>query len=234
VADWCGGAKVRNLYGITETGSWIAASPADAAPADGLIGRPWGAEIKLTAGGAPDQAPSRSQCCSVGKEGHVWVKTEALMTGYLDRADLTAEKIIDGWFCTGDIGVFDPEGQLFLKGRERDEINRGGLKIYPADIESVVSSFAAVRESCSFGHDDSRYGQSVAIALVMEEDDPSTLKKLYAWTSERLAEHKIPTQWYLLDDIPKSDRGKINRGELASHCAARPALDMKRILGTAE
>ena len=98
----------------------------------------------------------------------------------------------------------------------------------------MISSFTAVRESCSFGHEDSRYGQSVAVALVMEVDDPATLRDLYYWTTERLADHKVPTRWFLLEEIPKTDRGKINRANLAQHCAAQPPLDMKRILGGAE
>ena len=234
IIAWCGRAAVRNLYGITETGSWIAASPRHCTPADGLIGTPWGADFKVMASASLDQGPSKAAPCRSGEMGHIWVQTEALMRGYLDRPDLTAEKIVDGWFCTGDIGLFDAEGQLFLKGRERDEINRGGLKIYPADIESVISSFTAVRESCSFGHEDSRYGQSVAVALVMDVDDPATLRDLYSWTTERLADYKVPTRWYLLEDIPKTDRGKINRANLSQYCATQPPLDMKQILGGAK
>jgi long-chain acyl-CoA synthetase len=152
------------------------------------------------------------------------------MKGYLDRDGLTAGTVVDGWFSTGDIGLLDAQGRLFLKGRERDEINRGGIKIYPADVEAVVSSFLAVRESCAFAYDDPSYGQSVAVALIMEDDDPATLKDLYAWTTERLAEHKVPTSWFLLDDIPKTDRGKINRNNLARHCAMQTPVDMARIL----
>ena len=232
IVAWCGGAAVRNLYGITETGSWIAASPRESAPADGLVGKPWGADFAVTPGGTPAEAPSRAGLCAQGTAGHIWVKTAALMRGYLDRPELTAEKIVDGWFCTGDIGLFDSAGQLFLKGRERDEINRGGMKIYPADIEAVVSSFPEVRESCSFALEDPHYGQSVAVALVMEKEDPGTLCQLHSWTSERLADHKLPSRWFLLNDIPKTDRGKINRANLAAHCAAQRPLDMRRLLGS--
>ena len=209
VTDWCGGAAVRNLYGITETGSWIAGSPRDGAPADGLVGYPWGASFEIMAGGSPIHAPSRTEPNKQGAEGHIWVKTASLMKGYLDREDLTSEKIVDGWFSTGDIGLFDAQGRLYLKGRERDEINRGGIKIYPADVEAVVSSHRAVSEACCFAFDDSHYGQSVAVALVMDQADPATLKNLYTWTTERLAEHRVPAFWFLLDNIPKTDRGKI-------------------------
>lgn len=233
IVSWCGGAAVRNLYGITETGSWIAASPRNGIPANGYIGTPWGADFKVMPGTSPDLSPSKIASCRPGESGHIWVKTEALMRGYLDRPDLTAEKIVDGWFCTGDIGVCDTEGMLFLKGRERDEINRGGLKIYPADIESVISSFADVRECCAFGHEDSRYGQSVAVALVMETEDTVLLRNLYIWTSKRLPDHKIPVRWHLLDEIPKTDRGKINRAKLAQYCADQAPVDIRQILGAA-
>lgn len=231
IVSWCGGAAVRNLYGITETGSWIAASPREGRPADGYIGTPWGADFKVMPHSSSDLSPAKTAPCRAGESGHIWVKTDALMLGYLDRPDLTAEKIVDGWFCTGDIGICDSEGRLFLQGRERDEINRGGLKIYPADIEAVVSSCAEVRECCAFGHADSRYGQSVAVALVMERDDAAVLRNLYSWAKERLPDHKLPVRWHLLDEIPKTDRGKINRAKLAQFCAAQATVDMKQILG---
>ena len=233
ISNWCGGATVRNVYGITETGSWIVGSPPDADPMDGLVGTGWGASISITRGSTPDHSPATGAFCAQGIVGHIWLKTPALMQGYLDRQDLTEQAVSENWFSTGDIGLIDEQGRLILKGRERDEINRGGMKVYPADIEAVASSFPLVRDCCSFACPDPHYGQSVGIALVLEKDDPATMKALHSWISDHLAGHKIPTTWFLLEEIPKTSRGKVKRGELADHCAERTPVDMAQILEAA-
>jgi acyl-CoA synthetase (AMP-forming)/AMP-acid ligase II len=152
------------------------------------------------------------------------------MKGYLERDDWTAQKISDNWFSTGDIGFIDESGQLVLKGRERDEINRGGLKIYPVDIEAVVSRFPGVIEACCFACDDPVFDQSVGVSIVTNEEITPFLADLYEWTSEHLPSYKIPTCWFRVDGIPKSNRGKINRKELALHCAGLKPLNMTRFL----
>jgi len=233
ITDWCGGGAVRNVYGITETGSWIAGSRKGAEPMDGLVGGGWGTSFRITEGSGPDHAPDNGVSYPRGTVGHIWANTSALMEGYLDRQDLTDQVVSQGWFSTGDIGKIDAEGQLILKGRERDEINRGGMKVYPADIEAAVSSFPAVLDCCSFACSDPHYGQSVGVALVMEKSDQATLRAVYRWTIDRLADHKIPTFWYMLDEIPKTNRGKVKRNELAEHCAGLIPVDMARILGQA-
>lgn len=230
VIEWCGGAKVRNVYGITETGSWIAGSANDSLPADGLVGYPWGGQFAVMPGGSIDHCPSEKLPCAVGQKGYIWVKTSTLMKGYLERDDWTAEKISDNWFSTGDIGFIYESGQLVLKGRERDEINRGGLKIYPVDIEAVVSRFPGVIEACCFACDDPVFDQSVGVSIATNEEVIPFLADLYEWTSEHLPSYKIPTCWFRVDGIPKSNRGKINRKELALHCAGLEPLNMARFL----
>ena len=88
--------------------------------------------------------------CAVGETGYVWLNTPALMKGYFQRDDLTTKAVIDGWFFTGDIGVLDARGRLSLRGRERDEINKGGMKIYPADVDAVVERFDMASDVCTF------------------------------------------------------------------------------------
>ena len=85
--------------------------------------------------------------------GPVWVRTPALMRGYLGRDDLTRNAIRQGWLQTGDLGRLDQTGRLHLRGRERDEINRGGFEVYPGDIETVVEQFDRALDCCAFGHD---------------------------------------------------------------------------------
>ena len=154
IREWCVGATVRNVYGITEVGSWIAGTAPGDLPRDNLIGKPWGTEIKIAKCSDPENVSSADQACPIGTEGAIWVKTRALMQGYLDREDLTKRAVAKGWFSTGDIGVIDNSGQLILCGRIRDEINRGGIKIYPADIEALIERHPKVKDACAFGYDD--------------------------------------------------------------------------------
>ena len=151
------------------------------------------------------------------------------MKGYLHRDDLTDAAVFQGWFMTGDIGMLDAQGRLFLRGRERDEINKGGMKVFPADIDAVVERFAGVRDVCAFGIDDPAYGENVAVALVLEQTDGATLQKLYTWLGRHLAEHKQPVRWFLLEDIPRTSRGKVDRRLVKTLCRRREPADLHHL-----
>lgn len=222
IADWTG-ARVRNAYGITETASWVAGTTVDGvAPEDGLVGVPWGADVAIMADAAA--APGGGEERPAGEEGLVWLRTPALMRGYLDRPDLTDAVVSQGWFSTGDVGVVDERGLLLLRGRLREEINKGGLKVYPGDVDGVVEQFAGVVDACAFAVDDPLLGQDVAVAVVVDGPPDGTLAALRAWLPERLARHQLPVRWYVLDEIPRTSRGKVNRADVAAVCAGlRPA-----------
>ncbi len=139
----------------------------------------WGAIVKILKTCETTQSPSQDMECGPGETGYVWLKTPALMKGYFRRDDLTAKAVVDGWFTTGDIGFIDDRGRLFLRGRERDEINRGGMKIYPSDIEVVVEHYAAASDVCAFALDDPIYGQAVGMAVVLNDAADETIRRLY-------------------------------------------------------
>ena len=225
VRDWAGIPEVFNAYGLTEVGSWVAGTSIGAfTPADGLIGEPWGADIQVRP--AADAAP-----CPPGELGHVWLRTPALMRGYLDRDDLTRQAVVDGWFATGDLGLLDERGHLHLRGRERDEINKGGMKISPAEVDAVAESFAGVADACAFPVDDPLYGQNVGLAVTFTEPGDGAVAELYRWMRERLAEAKLPARWWVLDALPRSVRGKLNRDAVRIECARRAPVDLARVLG---
>jgi len=225
IREWAGTEDVLNTYGITETGSWVAGTTIPGLiPTDGLIGVPWGAELKILATMDTTLPPWRAEACAAGEEGYVWLNTPALMTGYLDRDDLTRAVVSHGWFMTGDIGVLE-DGLFFLRGRAREEINKGGMKVHPGDVDAVVESFHATADVCTFGFEDPLYGEDVGIAVVLEKRDPETIAELRSWVQERIARHKMPRRWYLLDAIPRSPRGKINREEVARACSALEPMD---------
>ncbi|MGH8244684.1 MAG: class I adenylate-forming enzyme family protein, partial [Steroidobacteraceae bacterium] len=159
IRKWTGTRQVCNAYGITETGSWAAGLvDADVEAEDGLIGTGWGTVIAVLRSGETPLPPTAELRCAPGDPGCVWLNTSALMKGYFRRDDLTDKAVSNGWFTTGDIGFLDDRGRLYLRGRERDEINKGGMKIYPSDIDAVVERFPAARDVCAFALDDATYG----------------------------------------------------------------------------
>lgn len=235
VQEWSGTSEVLNAYGITETGSWLAGTTvAGFEPEDGLVGVPWGGVVRVLRGGEPGVESDPDALCAPNELGHVWVSTPALMRGYLDRDDLTARVVADGWFATGDIGTLDDQGRLYLRGREREEINKGGLKVYPADVDSVVESFPATADVCAFAFEDALLGEDVGVAVVLRDDAPETLRELHAWTVERLAKHQLPRRWYRLSEIPRTSRGKVTRATVATRCATETPLSLAALRGGTE
>jgi acyl-CoA synthetase (AMP-forming)/AMP-acid ligase II len=232
IQEWTGTREVWNAYGITETGSWLAGSSGeDPVIEDGFIGESWGSVVRVLRRGTADGTSGLPEACSPGEAGDVWVNTPALMRGYLGRDDLTREVVRHGWFSTGDIGLLDDRGRLFLRGREREEINKGGMKVYPGDIDAVVERFAETRDVCAFGFADALYGEDVGVAVVLRTAEPAVLRELLAWVRRHLAKHQIPRRWYLLDEIPRTSRGKVNRSAVARHCETLAPLDLRELAG---
>jgi acyl-CoA synthetase (AMP-forming)/AMP-acid ligase II len=226
IRDWAGTTDVANAYGITEVGSWVAGTTVpDVALEDGLIGIPWGSVIRILDSSSGELAPAFAEQRATGQLGYVWLNTPALMAGYLDRDDLTAQVVSQGWFFTGDIGLIDERGILYLRGREREEINKGGMKIYPSDIDTVVEQFEHTLDVCTFAFDDPLHGENVGVAVVLRDPSEDRFRRLYEWAGERLAQFQMPQRWYLVDEIPRSSRGKVNRGQVAQMFADRTPLD---------
>ncbi len=232
IRDWSGAPEVWNAYGITETGSWLAGSSHGGLVfEDGLVGVGWGSLVRVLRSGTAEASRGLAEECGPGESGHVWVNTAGLMRGYLGRDDLTRRVVYDGWFSTGDVGLRDGRGLLYLKGREREEINKGGMKVYPGDIDAVVERFAQTVDVCAFGFEDALYGEEVGLAVVLREREPAVVRGLFEWVEKHLARHQLPRRWYLLDEIPRSSRGKVNRSAVAAHCAQQAPLDLRGIVG---
>jgi len=227
VRDWTGAPEVINAYGITETGSWVAGTMMSAfTPEDGLIGTGWGAVVKVLTSNSTDLPPGDAEECAPGESGYVWLNTAGLMKGYLGRDDLTAQVVSGGWFLTGDIGLVDDRGWLYLNGREREEINKGGMKIYPGDIDAVVEGFGGASDVCAFPCDHPFYGQDIAMAVVLRQASPEAVRELHGWMRQRLADHQMPQRWYLMDEIPRTSRGKVNRAQVGTICASLTTVDL--------
>ncbi|MBH11235.1 MAG: hypothetical protein CMG74_12965 [Candidatus Marinimicrobia bacterium] len=208
IIEWCGTKNVCNMYGITETANWLAGANAnDCNPEDGLIGNMWGGEAMII--------DKDNNFSSFGK-GELIVQSPSLMSGYYKLEEQNKKVFINGWFRTGDIGEIDEKGNIRLTGRKKFEINRAGLKVNPEDIDLLLEKSSFVMEACAFGIPDEIAGEIVGVAIKIDNKD--NLDKVKEWCSNNLLKEKLPEKWYLVDEIPKSDRGKINRATVASIC----------------
>jgi acyl-CoA synthetase (AMP-forming)/AMP-acid ligase II len=136
------------------------------------------------------------------------------MRGYRNDAKATAAAFIDGWFRTEDAGVLDDQGYLALTGRIKEQINRGGEKISPSEIDDVLLEHPAVAEAAAFGVPDAKYGEEVWAAVVLKGD--SDAERLQAFCRDRLADFKVPKVIRITSALPKNEMGKIERRVLAA------------------
>jgi acyl-CoA synthetase (AMP-forming)/AMP-acid ligase II len=205
IEAWAG-CEVHNCYGITETANWIgSASSRDPLLCDGFVGRPWA--------GSAAVLQDRTTISSPG-EGEILIQTPSLMSSYLGRPDLTAASFIDGWYKTGDWGTVDHLGNIRLSGRIKDEINRAGFKVQPAEIDMLLEQHENVEEACAFGIPDEIGTEIVGIALKLKHRTASDERSLREWCLKRIRREAVPERWFFVDDIPKTPRGKLKRDQV--------------------
>jgi acyl-CoA synthetase (AMP-forming)/AMP-acid ligase II len=119
----------------------------------------------------------------------------------------------DGWFCTGDIGRVDDDGFVWIEGRVSDMINRGGMKVFPAQVEEALMSSPAVRDVAVVGVADERLGE-VPWAFVVSAAGPVDTAELEAWCRDRLSPYKVPERFVAVASLPRNETGKVLRAEL--------------------
>ncbi|MGI9300604.1 MAG: class I adenylate-forming enzyme family protein [Luminiphilus sp.] len=150
-----------------------------------------------------------------GEVGEVCVKGAAVIKGYLNRPEATAETIVDGWLHTGDIGYFDEDGFLFLVDRAKDMILRGGENIYGAEVEFAVFDHPAVLECVAFAVPDDRFGEEVGAAIHLKDGAMLDAAGLREHLATRLAAFKVPRYiWFLAEPLPRNANGKFLKREL--------------------
>jgi fatty-acyl-CoA synthase len=204
------GPVIATLYGQVEAPLTITAQTAaefDNAENLASVGRATGAAQV----GIMDRAGNR---LPAGDLGEVVARGDLLMRGYYEQPELTASTIVDAWLHTGDVGVIDERGYLYLKDRIKDMIISGGFNVYPAEVESVLCTHAAIHECCVFGMPDERWGEAVHAAVQLRTGDTSTEQELIRYVKERLDSVKAPKRIHFVEHLPKSAVGKVLRREL--------------------
>jgi O-succinylbenzoic acid--CoA ligase len=181
------GARLVTTYGLTET---CGGFTYDGMPLDGT-------DVRIA-------------------EGGIEVAGSTLMEGYrLDPAATGAAFTTDGWFRTGDLGSIDDDGRLSVHGRVDDLILTGAEKVWPEEVERVLSAHPKVAEVAVAGRPDPEWGAHVcAFVVPATMDGPPTLEELRSHAAERLARFKLPRELRLVPAIPRTSTGKVRRGEL--------------------
>lgn len=199
---------LQAVYGMTETTASTTFSEFDA-PLDVLCdnkGKPIGEfEVKVC-------NPDNGAALPVGEVGEVWVRGHLVMMGYYQNPKATQEVMTpDGWFRTGDLGVYDEQGYLKITGRLKDMLIVGGSNAYPAEIERMLQSHEKIKQAVVVGKPDRRLGE-VAMAFVQLHDGQSMEPaELIQYCKERMADYKVPRQVSFVQDFPKTSTGKIQR-----------------------
>jgi acyl-CoA synthetase (AMP-forming)/AMP-acid ligase II len=203
-------APVIETYGMTETtSSYIACNPLPPRQRKpGSVGLPLGLDVAIM-GEDGTMLPR-------GQTGEVVVRGASVMTGYDGDEAATEAAFAGGWFKTGDLGFFDDDGYLFLTGRTREMINRGGEKISPQEVDEVLSDHPAVAEVVTFAVPHATLGEDVAAAIVLRSSDAATPTELRQFAAGRIAEFKVPRHVLIVAEIPKGPTGKKQRIGLAA------------------
>jgi acyl-CoA synthetase (AMP-forming)/AMP-acid ligase II len=199
-------APVLEAYGMTEACHQIASNPLPPAPREaGSVGVGTGVEVAVL-----DQS---GEPLPAGTVGQVAIKGPNVIDGYAANPEANAESFVRGWFLTGDQGVLDERGYLTLIGRIKELINRGGEKISPREIDEVLLRHPAVAEAVAFGTPHDTLGEEVAAAVVL--NGAATEQDLLAYCRGQLAAFKVPRKLHIVEAIPRTATGKVQRRKVA-------------------
>jgi long-chain acyl-CoA synthetase len=187
------GVEIREGYGLTETSALVSTNPPGRVKY-GTVGLPVpGTEVRIV-------------------DGEVCVRSELVMKGYWNAPELTAETIREGWLYTGDMGRIDEDGYLTILDRKKDLIIRGGFNVFPRDVEEALLEHPAIATACVLGRPDEVHGEEViAFVTLAEEIAP---EELVIFGRQRLGGYKYPREIHVLDALPLTPIGKLDRQAL--------------------
>lgn len=217
---WLPHLDFRPVYGLTETSSPASIMPLDVNACLERV-RSAGRPIPVVDCRVVDEAGAD---VPAGEVGELWLKGPVVSPGYFRNAAATDAAYHDGWFATGDLARVDEEGFLYIQGRKKDMIIRGGEKIFPNEVEAVLTGHPAVAEAAVVGIPDPIYGESVKAFIVPAPDTSVSGAELEEWLKQRLARYKVPSAYDFLPALPRSANGKILRRELRE---AGPKPDLR-------
>lgn len=207
-------APVVSAFGMTEATHQVATTAVEGAghsenpgATTGLVGRSTGPEIRIV---RPDGQPLPAETV-----GEVWLRGSTVVRGYLGDPSITAANFTQGWLHTGDLGTLSPAGDLVIRGRIKELINRGGEKISPERVEAVLASHPGVLEAAVFGRPDTLYGETVAAVIVARGFAAPTADELTSFCRDRLAPFEVPAGFQHATELPHTAKGSLDRRAVA-------------------
>nr|OQO22665.1 hypothetical protein B0A51_11530 [Rachicladosporium sp. CCFEE 5018] len=198
-------APVLEAYAMTEAAHQMTSNPLPPGKRQpGSVGIGQGVDVAIldAAGEEVEQ----------GKEGEISIRGENVTKGYINNDKANAEAFTkSGFFRTGDQGKKDADGYVFITGRIKELINKGGEKISPIELDNVLAQHPAIAEAVSFAMADEMYGQEVGASVVVKEGSKLSEEELITWMREKVAKFKVPKRVFFTDIMPKTATGKIQR-----------------------
>lgn len=203
------GIRICEAYGLTESNSVAVRTFMKGNRKLGSVGLPVpNMDLKIV------DIETGEKEMSVGESGEILLKSPQNMKGYWKNPEETARTIRNGWLHTGDIGMIDEGGFLYIVGRKKEMIIAGGYNVYPKEIDEILYAHPAIAEACVFGIPDVYRGETVRAAVVLKENHTLTEEEIINWCRERLAKYKVPKQVEFREQLPKTTVGKILRRAL--------------------
>lgn len=197
-------------YSSTEGGGVSVLSPRDQQLHGESVGRPiFGVEVQVV--------DDQDRRVPAGTVGRIRYRGPAVADGFYRDPEASTEAFRDGFFYPGDLGSFNDEGYLFLRGRSKDMIIRGGINIYPQEVESLLMSHAAVSDAAVVGWPSREFNEEVAAFVTLRA--PVDAAELIALCKAQLAPYKAPRQVFVLDELPRNSLGKVVKAQLVEQLA---------------
>jgi oxalate---CoA ligase len=201
------GVPVIQTYGMTETATQLASNPMPPGVRKaGSVGRPVGAELRVI--------DDEGRALPAGQTGAVVARGPAVFAAYEDAPEANAKAFLDGWFLTGDLGWFDEDGYLFLAGRSKELINRGGEKISPFEVEQALLRLPGVARAVAYPVDHPTLGEDIHAAVVPASGSAVAGPALRSRLFGAIADFKVPACIHVIDRIPEGPGGKVRRRSL--------------------
>ncbi len=201
------GCPLVESYGMTEASHQMASNPLAGPRKPGKVGLPAGPEVAIMG----DDGSMLPQ----GEIGEVVIRGPNVTGGYEANPEANAKAFANGWFRTGDQGMFDEDGFLMLTGRLKELINRGGEKVSPLEVDGVLSAHPAVAQVLCFAIPHPKLGEEVGAAVVLRDGAALTERELRDFAATHLADFKVPRKVVFVAEIPKGATGKLMRIGLA-------------------
>jgi long-chain acyl-CoA synthetase len=203
------GATMCEVYGSTETAPYATVTPWGGTVKPGTVGVPLpDTDIKIVDVEDPDKE------MKPGEPGEIAIKGPQIMMGYYKMPEETDYVLKDGWFYSGDIGMFDEDGYLSIVDRKKDIIIAGGYNIYPIELDDVLMAYPKIMEACTIGVPHEYRGETVKAFIVTKDGETLTEEEVISYCKEKLAAYKVPKIIEFIDELPKSAVGKILRRKL--------------------